>query len=183
MIGFSSLISQRIGTVNLNDGIYLNVLKAFPTARGWGMFTGVGENERSLAYVTNLNDSGVGSFREAVSTADRTVIFNVSGEIVLLSTVTVANNVQIMGQTSFLNGGFGITIRQNESFDDPLIITSGHNVFRFLRFRRGPGLALEGSGDNIQVNGAYHIFDHCSFSWGTDEQISNGSLGCSNVTI
>ncbi|AGO48435.1 pectate lyase [Cellulophaga phage phi10:1] len=183
-IGFNAaLSSQSSGLVNPVVSINLTELKSFPTAEGWGKFTGVGQTARTNRYVTNLNDSGSGSLREASTIANSNVLFKISGEITLLSTINLANNVQVLGQTAFVNDGEGITIRQNETFNTPLMTTSGHNVIRYIRFRRGKGLAEEGSGDNVQVNGNYHIFDHCSFSWGTDEQISNGAGGASYVTI
>lgn len=53
-------------------------------------------------YVTNLNASGEGSFHHAVTAGNgpRTVIFNVSGLIVLDDDVKCDDYVTIAGQTA-----------------------------------------------------------------------------------
>lgn len=105
-------------------------IPAFPGAEGGGMFTFGGRGGKVIT-VTNLNDSGPGSFREACETGGaRIIVFNVSGIIKLESPIIVrAPYVTIAGQTA---PGDGVCIA-GESF----WVNTHDVIVRHMRFRRG----------------------------------------------
>src|SRR4051812_19551566 len=72
---------------------------AFPTAEGFGAGA-TGGRAGEIYHVANLNDSGPGSFRDAVSRGPRIVIFDVAGYIDLRSIVPVASDITILGQSA-----------------------------------------------------------------------------------
>jgi hypothetical protein len=144
---------------------------AFPTAEGFGKYTTGGRFGKVL-LVTNLNDNGMGSFRDAVSKNEaRIIVFTVSGTIHLQTKLNIKANVTIAGQTA---PGDGICIADNT------VTVSGDNVIiRYLRFRLGDkfqrGGMLNGNGADDAFGATKCkniIIDHCSFSWSTDEAIS-----------
>ncbi len=149
---------------------------AFPTAEGYGRFALGGRGGRVL-HVTNLNDSGPGSFRAAVeATGPRTVVFDVSGLISLESKIVFRSEneyLTIAGQTA---PGKGICIR-NYTFGG---LGGRDTVIRFIRLRLGDlaGQTMDGMG----LAGSDHcIVDHCSISWTLDEAFS--SRGAKNITF
>lgn len=148
---------------------------AFPGADGAGKYS-TGGRGGEIYHVTNLNDSGAGSFRDAVSKSGRIVVFDVGGTINLKSDVVVKSNISIMGQTA--PGGAGITLRNGK------IGMGGSNIIvRYISSR--PGERGEGSGDYDAwggSNGSNSIIDHCSLGWANDEQFGLYS-GCNNLTV
>jgi hypothetical protein len=141
--------------------------QAFPTAEGYGRFARGGRGGRVIE-VTNLDDSGPGSYRDAVD-ADgaRTIVFRVSGVIFLNSPCIVRNPYcTIAGQTA---PGDGICLA-NYSCG-----LAAHDIIaRFIRVRVGDaskramdGMGLGDSDDSI--------IDHCSISWAMDEGTSSRS--------
>lgn len=151
---------------------------AFPTAEGYGAFTPGGRGGK-VYVVTNLNDSGSGSLREAVEAeGPRTVLFNVSGTIELDDFLEITHPyITIAGQTA---PGDGICLKNY-----PLNVKGTHDVIvRGLRVRTGVDSGLEGSHlDGIEVSGSENVIvDHCTISWSSDEGI-NSWKGNKNVTI
>jgi pectate lyase len=139
-------------------------IPAFPGAWGGGMFT-VGGRGGQVIAVTNLNDSGPGSLRAAIEAeGPRIVVFRVAGNIQLERNLDIKNPfITIAGQSA---PGDGICIA-NHSVN----ISTREVILRHLRVRRGtPG--GQGS-DNIGGNPERQVIvDHCSVSWGRDENIS-----------
>lgn len=72
---------------------------AFPGAEGMGQ-NAVGGREGEVYKVTNLNDSGEGSLRDAVSQPNRIVVFEVGGVIEISDRIVVESNIYIAGQTA-----------------------------------------------------------------------------------
>lgn len=113
-------------------------MKAFPEAEGYAKSVTGG----TVVKVTNLNDSGIGSLRAAVSIPNRIVVFDVAGYINLLSKLTINDNITIAGQTAFRNGGQGITLRKsptNPFMSTMVNLTTG--VKNGLWLKTGPDYA------------------------------------------
>ena len=138
---------------------------AFPGAEGHGRYV-TGGRGGEVRVVTNLNDSGKGSFREAVKgSAKKIVVFNVGGVIPLESELKIGANTTIAGQTA---PSPGITLRYYT------LRPGNNNIIRFIRVRRGGERDITDSADAIWTRGTTGvILDHCSFSWSIDEVASN----------
>lgn len=180
------LLSKQTLTSLLFCGLSLSSIDlsaqtlAFPEATGFGRYTtgARGAANPQIYLVTNLNDSGPGSFRDAVSQPGRFVIFKVGGIVNLQSVVAVAANTTIAGQTA---PGEGIV------FLGPRVSFTGANntIARYLRIRYG-GTSQNQDASGI-ANGANIILDHMTFTWGTDEVFSvnwdNNGTSPDNITI
>ena len=134
---------------------------AFPGAEGHGRYVTGGRGGK-IVHVTNLNDSGTGSFRSAVSGSDKKiVVFDVGGIIALNSDLNIGDNTTILGQTA---PNPGITLRYYT------IRPGSYNIVRFVRFRRGEERNVnDGADATWQREKTGIILDHCSFSWSIDE--------------
>lgn len=151
---------------------------AFPDACGWGRYA-TGGRTGSVYHVTNLNDSGTGSLRDAVSQPNRIVVFDVSGVIRITSRMVFKNNLYVAGQTA---PGEGITV-----YGDGVSFSGADNIIvRYMRFRMGAVGTKDKDAGGI-ANGQNMIFDHCSFSWGQDENFSinwdNKGTAPQNITL
>jgi pectate lyase len=130
---------------------------AFPGAEGFGRLA-TGGRGGEIVHVTTLEDSGAGSFREAVSQPNRMVVFDIGGIIRLKSNISVSSGITLDGQKA---PGDGITL-----YGRSISFSGEHNVIvRYVRFREGFG----GDKGKCSVNlsdGGNMIFDHCSIEWG-----------------
>ena len=136
---------------------------AFPGAEGHGRYVTGGRGGK-IVHVTNLNDSGTGSFREAVKSGNKIIVFDVAGVIALKSDLKFADNITILGQTA---PSPGITLRYYT------VQPGSNNIIRFIRIRRGQEKNInDGADASWQRNKTGIIFDHCSFSWSIDEVAS-----------
>lgn len=119
-----------------------------------------------MRHVTNLNDNGPGSLREAVKgDKAKTVVFDVGGVIALEEELKIGANTTIAGQTA---PSPGVTLRYYT------VRPAGDNIIiRFIRVRRGQERDVNDSADAIWVRECTGmILDHCSFSWSIDEVAS-----------
>ncbi len=168
-------VTEQEGTVTITTKkLDYGVLKAFPTAYGAGS-NASGGRRGSVYHVTNLNNSGKGSFRDAVSQGNRTVVFDVSGTIKLTSNLSItADNLTIAGQTAPV-GGISITGKH-------VFFNNNDNlIIRYLRFRPYWVHSKFGVEDGVNFTRVTNaIIDHCSVAFGVDEAIS--FVGSSNRT-
>jgi hypothetical protein len=138
---------------------------AFPGAEGGGKFSFGGRGGR-VFVVTNLADNGPGTFREACEAAGpRIVVFNVAGIIHLQKPVFIeAPYITIDGHTA---PGDGVCIGGEST-----LVNTHDVVIRYLRFRRGNTSVFDRD-DALGGNPIGNIIvDHCSCSWGLDENLS-----------
>ena len=148
-------------------------LPAFSGAEGFGA-PATGGRGGEIFHVKNLDDSGPGSFREAVGKGPRIVIFDVGGYIDLKSPVSVASDLSILGQSA---PGDGIGIRNYE-----VSFSQAHNIIvRYLRIRQGPTPRQEKKYAAGLKEGRNMIFDHVSIQFGRWDCI--GLSGSANITF
>jgi hypothetical protein len=150
---------------------------AFPGAEGHGRFARGGRGG-VVVKVTNLNDSGPGSLRDAIvgNYGPRTVVFDVSGLITLQNDIIINGNlpyITVAGQTA---PGKGICVKRQQ------FAMSGARdvIFRYVRVLVG-----KESGETQNATGMagvdHCIMDHCSLGWGIDEGLS--TRGGKNLTF
>ena len=144
---------------------------AFPGALGWAAQT-PGGRSGEIIKVTNLNPDGPGSFRAAVEAkGKRIVVFEVGGVIDLgAKTITIREPfITIAGQTapspgiSLIRGG--LDLGTHDVVVQHIRVRPG---MAGGSYRKGPDF------DSISTQGgAYNVIvDHCSLTWGTDENLS-----------
>ncbi|MEH6770797.1 Ig-like domain-containing protein [Maribacter arcticus] len=193
-------VTVSSSSTNMNMGELL----AFPGAEGFGKFTTGGRGGKVI-HVTNLNDSGSGSFREAIeTTGPRTIVFDVGGEIKLDNMIKLGvgnstadpkanalrENVTIAGETAPFPG---ITITTSGDYSSGygalLDIQASNVILRYVTFRVDDNNVS--AMDALQVvnpwvnDGIYSleniIIDHVSMSNGSDENFS--IQGLDNATV
>jgi len=164
----ASCASQKRSTASF---VSENTPLAFPGAEGFGKYTTGGRGGK-VFVVSNLNDRGPGSFREAAEAKEkRIIVFAVSGTIHLDTKLSIKGDVTIAGQTA---PGDGICLADNS-----VLIGGDNMIVRYLRFRMGDkyqkGGMVDGNGGDDAFGGTRRrniIIDHCSLSWSTDEVFS-----------
>ena len=73
---------------------------AFPGAEGFGKYAPGARagSVRQIYHVTNLNDAGAGSLRDAISQPNRIIVFDISGVIKISSRLVFSSNLEeLMG--------------------------------------------------------------------------------------
>lgn len=150
---------------------------AFPGAEGFGRYVSGGRGGK-VYYVTNLNDSGSGSLRWALSQKGAKIImFNVSGTIHLKSSLSIPSNTTVAGQSA---PGDGICVA-----DYPVNVSGNNVIVRYMRFRLGNTNVKVDGADGWDgfggMDGQDMMIDHCSISWSIDECCS--FLGNKNTTV
>ena len=152
----ASINTNTPGQVDLTVQTLSANIPAFPGALGFGAYATGARFGGSVYFVTNTNDSGTGSFRDAVSAPNRFVVFDVGGTISLASPVSCASSLYIAGQTA--PGGIAL-IGHEVSFS-----VESNDIVRFLRIR--PGSIASTTEDAINMGDATNmIFDHISLEF------------------
>jgi autotransporter-associated beta strand protein len=151
-----SINTNTPGQVNVTVQTLSSTIPAFPGALGFGQFASGARFGGSVYYVSNTNDSGAGSFREAVSQPNRYVVFSVGGTISLASAVSCSSSLYIAGQTA--PGGIAL-IGHEVSFS-----VESNDIVRYLRIR--PGSIASSTEDAINMGDATNMmFDHISLEF------------------
>ena len=148
-------------------------LTALPNAEGFGKYATGGRGGK-VVEVTNLADTGVGSFRWSFTQYPNepiTIVFKVSGIIDLQSQLKVnRSNFTVAGQTA---PGDGICLKGNSFLVNGARAVSlggnhGNIIVRYIRSRPGSTLSTGVYGFDME-NCHDVMIDHCSFSWANEE--------------
>jgi len=148
---------------------------AFPQAEGFAKKVTGGRNG-TVYHVTNLNDSGTGSFRDAVSASNRIVVFDVGGYVQLVTAVSGKSNLTIAGQSA---PGGGIGFQGGE-----ISFASQSNVImRHVRIRPGSDTASTND-DALSLYRAHDvIIDHTSLEFAPWDVIDGVSDDWQNYPV
>ena len=153
----SSFVAFVAALLSFGNAALAAPATAFSSAEGFGALA-TGGRDGEIYRVTNLDDSGPGSFRDAVSKPHRFVVFDVAGIIILKANVSVASHITLAGHSAPADG---IAL-----YGKSVSFSGSRNVIvRYLRFRQG----ISGDRGKCSVNlsgGSDMIFDHCSIEWG-----------------
>jgi hypothetical protein len=135
----------------------------------------------AVYHVTNLNDSGAGSFRDAVSASNRIVVFDVGGYVQIVTAISAKSNLTIAGQTA---PGGGIGFQGGEiSF-----ASQSNIIMRHVRIRPGSDTAST-EDDALSLYRAHDVIvDHSSMEfapWNDIDGVSDDwqNYPVTNITI
>ncbi len=130
---------------------------------GFGASTEGGANGTPYV-VTNLNNDGPGTLRDAISQSNRYVTFDVGGTIELASGLYISeHHITVDGSTApepgitLVNRGLGIATAGTDTAHDVIV--------RHIR--------IAGAGDNLSIAYGAHdiVIDHCSFRRALDGNV------------
>jgi hypothetical protein len=170
---FSVRTWTAIASLLLAAGVTAQTPIAFPGAYGFGA-AATGGRGGTIYHVTNLNDSGAGSFRDATSVGHRIIVFDVGGYIALQSPVSVTSNLTILGQTA-PGGGIGTMGREIS------LSNSANIIMRNMRIRQGSLDPDTGKSALNMGTGNDIILDQCSFEYGVFDGVD--AVGTTNFTV
>lgn len=147
-------------------------VKAFPTAYGFGAENNIGGRGGSVLFVDNLNDSGTGSLRAALTASGPRIVIPRIGGIVALNSIIAITNPYLTYAGHVAPGG-GLLVKNYD------VHVKAHDCIvrhlqTFIGDRGAPGT---GPGENTAAlliwNGTTPVYnviaDHCSVGWATDE--------------
>lgn len=165
-------LGQGVGIVTIVDPTVPVDNAIYTRDKGFATEANCGEG-RPWVAVTNLNDSGAGSLRDAMSVSNRNIIFEVGGTIKLLTDLPGStSNITVNGETAPYPG---IILQVHE------LGARGSNIrFTHLTIEKGhDSRAYEGleNGDCVKVTPTITSprsnihFDHCLFMWSQDEMV------------
>jgi hypothetical protein len=148
---------------------------AFPGAQGFAKMVTGGRNG-VVYHVTNLDDSGTGSFRDAVSSSGRIIVFDVGGYVQLKTAVSGKSNLTIAGQTA-PGGGIGF-------MGGEISFASQSNVImRHVRIRPGSETAST-EDDALSLYRAHDVIvDHTSLEFAPWDVIDGVSDDWQNYPV
>jgi len=146
-----------------------------PIQTAWAGFgsRSTGGPATTVVHVRNLNDAGAGSLREALSSGNRTIVFDVGGTIQLKDYLRIKDaHITVDGSTA---PAPGITLT-----GPPLLVANGAHDIILSNFRhRGGWKMADGSRNSeadcisIYLNCYNIVLDHLSVSNYEDEGISS----------
>jgi pectate lyase len=173
--GISIMINRLVCIIGFIVGfcaVVMAQIPAFPGAEGFGALAHGGRGG-SVYHVTSLNDSGPGTFRDAVSKPHRTVVFDVSGVIQIKSKISTASDIYIAGQTA---PGEGIVV-----YGDAVSFSGQNNIIvRYIRFRGS--IQMDKGRCTVIIDDARDvILDHVSIEWGRWDNLH--IKNSSNITL
>ena len=155
-------------------------LPIVPGAAGFGMQTraayACGTNP-AVYRVTNLNDTGEGSLRAALTASNpRVVIFEISGYINITSNINVTSPcLTVAGQTA---PSPGITVRVVGGYptEGGFVVGAHDTLWQHFRIRPGDGTCNSGiqfwNFNNSSFDVYNNVLDHMSISWAQDEGVA-----------